>query len=69
MASLPEYLMSQGITQAEFAKRIGASQGFVSKLCKGTGTPSLELAARIECVTAGAVTALTWVDLSKVMVE
>ncbi|MBE3637482.1 helix-turn-helix domain-containing protein [Mangrovicoccus algicola] len=61
MTTLPSYLIAQSITQAEFARRIGASQGFISKLCKGSGTPSLELAARIEWATKGEVTAISWV--------
>jgi transcriptional regulator with XRE-family HTH domain len=40
-----------GLTQAEFAERIGTSMGYVGHLETGVRKPSLKLAARIERVT------------------
>lgn len=54
---LETYLSLSGLTQAEFAQRIGASQGSVSKYCAGRAFPSPAILARIAAATGDAVTA------------
>ncbi len=61
MTALQEYLAASAITQGEFAERVGVKQATISRLCNGAIGPSLELAARIERATGGAVTAISWV--------
>jgi len=53
---LATYLRANGITQADFAPRIGITQGALSKLCNGGGA-SPETAIAIERATDGAVRA------------
>lgn len=53
---LATYLKENSITQAEFAVRIGITQGALSKLC-GTGGASPETALAVERETGGAVRA------------
>ena len=53
---LASYLKTNGITQAEFAPRIGITQGALSKLCND-GSASLDTAVAIERETGGAVRA------------
>ncbi|WP_108131035.1 helix-turn-helix domain-containing protein [Gemmobacter caeni] len=61
MANLASFLTETGETQVEFAKRVGVSQGTVSKLCAGQITPSLPLAVRIARETGGRVPVDAWV--------
>lgn len=61
MSTLDAYLAENRIRQAEFAARVGTSQATISKLINRTVLPSLELAARIERETSGAVMAASWV--------
>lgn len=60
MRDLKTYLSETGETQAEFAGRIGVSQGTVSKLCKGLISPSLTLALKIDTATDGEVSVKAW---------
>lgn len=53
---LASYLDANGITQAEFAARVGITQGALSKIYNG-GNASLETAVAIERETGGAVRA------------
>ena len=50
------YLKAKGITQAEFAPRVGITQGALSKICND-GRASLETAVAIERETGGEVRA------------
>lgn len=61
MSTLTKYLADNGITQAEFAARIGVVQATVSKLAAGK-MPSLRLAQRIEDATDGTVSVRSWGD-------
>lgn len=61
MATLSEYLKAQKITQAEFAERIGVTQGYIAKLCGRAATPALGTAYMIERATGGMVPASQWV--------
>ena len=51
-----QWLLSQEITQDEFALKIGKSKSFVSQLRRGLSNPSLATLDRIYEVTGGAVT-------------
>ena len=62
MATLTEYLKSEGITQAQFASRVGVTQGYIAKLCAGLATPRLVMAYKIERETAGAVPVSFWLE-------
>ena len=58
--TLSDWLKANNTRQADFASRIGVTQGHVSQLCRG-GMPSLEVAAAIERETGGAIPAASWV--------
>lgn len=60
MATLSEYLKAQQLTQADFAGRIGVTQGYIAKLCASRATPTLQTAHKIEIATSGAVPVATW---------
>lgn len=61
MSALGQYLSDNNLTQTEFAQRIGVTPGRVHQLLNGKdGKPSLELAAKIEDETKGAVTFKDW---------
>lgn len=64
MMTLTQYLEAKKITQAEFAGRIGATQGTVSKLCAGRN-PSWRLAARIARATDNEVPVTIWAQLAE----
>lgn len=53
-SKLDTYIKSKGITQAEFADKLGITQSAMSKLCNG-GSTSLETAMKIEAATEGEV--------------
>ena len=57
---LREYLEKNGITQGDFAQKIGLAQPSVSKLTLGRSLPSLEVAYRVFVATGGAVTFPDW---------
>lgn len=54
---LADWLDNEGMTQTEFAEKIGRTSAFVSMLCSGANLPSLQTAERIAKATKGAVTA------------
>lgn len=54
---LDSYLTENGITEAEFAKRIGVTQPTVHRLRKKGQIPSKELMAKIFVTTGGCVRA------------
>jgi len=61
MMNLATYLEAHKKTQEAFAAEIGVKQATVSRLKRGK-RPSLELAAKIERATNGAVPASSWVE-------
>lgn len=61
MSNLRTFLTQTKTKQAELAKRVGVSCGYMSELVKGDKTPGLELAVKIEDATGGAVKARSWV--------
>lgn len=60
MSKLAEHLKDRGLTQAQFAERIGITQGALSKLCGEAPRLSLETAAAIERETQGHVQITDW---------
>ncbi|WP_092419164.1 helix-turn-helix transcriptional regulator [Alloyangia pacifica] len=56
MTSLSEYLRSNGLSQREFAARVGLSKTYVNEIVAGSKTPSLKAALEIQEATKGAVT-------------
>jgi transcriptional regulator with XRE-family HTH domain len=49
--TIPEYLAAAGLSQAEFAERLGISQSHLSQIISGHRSASLELAHQIEDLT------------------
>ena len=62
MTHFSAYLSERGIRQSDFAARIGATQGTISRLANGLVLPSLELAVIIERETSGRVKATDWIE-------
>ena len=60
---LKSYLDVNGITQAEFGRLIGRTQGYISQLCAGKKTPSTKIAVKIQNLTQGAVQPASWIPL------
>ncbi len=52
---LKKYIESKGITQREFALRLGVHYIYIYKICAGLRRPSPEMATKIEQVTDGQV--------------
>lgn len=62
MMTLASYLKIHGLTQAEFAERIGVRQSTISKLCSGAISVRMQTAAIIERATNGQVPMSSWVQ-------
>ena len=58
--TLPQYLEAQNLTQAQFARLVGTSQGTVSKLCSPGRRPGWGMAVKIERATGGKVPVAIW---------
>ncbi len=65
MRKLDEYLKAQNLTGAAFARRVGLSDPYLSKIRHGIFTPSLEVAVRIDAETGGKVPAAAWLAFMK----
>lgn len=63
MLKLQTYLKDSGLTQAEFAAKVGVKQGTISRLVNGSRAPSLVTAMKIAKVTRGKVPVTAWGDL------
>ena len=63
--NLQTYLETAGLTQAEFASRIGTTHATISRLIAGKFLPSLKLAVAIERASGDIVKANSWVPLEK----
>jgi transcriptional regulator with XRE-family HTH domain len=57
---LKEWLDSAGLRQVRIADKLGVTPGYVCQLISGEKRPSLELAAKIELATDGAVSMRDW---------
>ena len=53
--TLADYLKSEDITAAEFARRIGATRSIVARWAKGERIPRREAMQQISVVTGGRV--------------
>ena len=62
MNELSKYIDASGLTQEQFAEKIGADQSIVSRLYAGKIRPSLQRAFAIERATNGAVPVSSWVS-------
>lgn len=62
MMTLSQYLSLHGMTQARFAEALGVNQGTVSKLIRRKVRPSIDMIAKIDRATGGAVPFSVWVD-------
>jgi transcriptional regulator with XRE-family HTH domain len=49
--TLSEWLERHRMTQAEFADKIGVSEGTISRIRRGINTPGLDIAIKIQDVT------------------
>lgn len=61
MENLAAYLVSEKISQRDFALSIGINHSVVSRFLSGKARPSLSTALTIERVTGGAVPVASWV--------
>lgn len=61
-SDLLDYLSKQNCQQVEFAKRLGMTQGNLSRVISGAVGISLSIAFRIEEETDRAVTAKSWLE-------
>lgn len=57
---LAEWLKKEGKTDAWLAEQVGRDRSFITKIRKGDALPSIGVAAVIQRVTGGAVTALDY---------
>lgn len=57
MNKLDAYLTAKGMPNAEFGRRVGASESTISRIRHGKQAPSFALARRIKEASDGAVTA------------
>jgi len=62
MNTFRETILRSGETQAEWARRLDVSRGYLHGIINGTKRPSLSLAIRIERLTNGAVPVESWVE-------
>ena len=53
---LSEYLKNEGLTQEQFAKKLGKSQTLISAYCTGSMMPPRQTALKIVKITDGQVT-------------
>lgn len=60
---LVKYIQISGETRTAWAKRLGVSKSYLSDILNGNRQPGLNLAARIERETDGAVPATSWVPM------
>lgn len=65
MQDLVSYLKATRTKQADLAKKIGVSRGYMSELAAGNKMPSLPVAFAIEDATDGAVPASCWRPIAK----
>ena len=60
MDTLNRYLKANNLSQSVFADRVGVNQATISKLVRGTISPSISLALAIQRETGGAVPVDVW---------
>lgn len=57
-----DFISASGKTRKDWADRIGVSKSYLSDLLNGKAVPSLAVAAKIERLTDGEVSASSWID-------
>ena len=62
MTTLSQYLQASGTTQRAFAALVSVSPSYINEIAKGTKSPGLRLALRIQDATDGAVPVSTLVN-------
>lgn len=62
MSKLKQYRAEKKISQAAFARMVGALQSTISKIELKVQIPSLDLAVRIDRATSGEVAPSDWVS-------
>lgn len=60
--SLENWIVKQGMSCAETARRLGVSRQAVTSWIRGDSRPGLVRARQIELLTGGAVGLASWVD-------
>lgn len=66
MNKLQKYLKNKGISQLDFAKKIGTAHNNLNLIVNGKSIPGLKLAYEIEKMTGGVITLYDWLpDESK----
>jgi ribosome-binding protein aMBF1 (putative translation factor) len=63
LTPLDAYLHEAGISDVDFAKRVGRDRSMINKIRRGSLKPTLEVAAAIERESGGVVTMQAWTDL------
>ncbi len=61
MVDLKEIIERSGNSQAEWARKLGVSRGYLHQIINRKKTPSLKLALEIQRLTGGAVAMESWV--------
>jgi transcriptional regulator with XRE-family HTH domain len=67
MSNLSSYLTESGVTQAEFAQRVGVGQPTISRLARGTQRPRVDVAVRIERESGGKVPVHSWPNIAAII--
>jgi len=62
MEKLHQYLQKNGLSQREFARKIGIHPSAMSRLLSNLTKPDVDLVFAIERATKGAVPAKSWVS-------
>lgn len=57
---LKQFIKDSGVSQREWAQRLGITEGYLSRILSGEKKPSLDLAAEIERQTGKAIMAASW---------
>lgn len=58
--TLKDWIEKRGITQSDFARRVGVQQSTVNKIIHGHRKPSMRVAYAIEVATNGAIKSESW---------
>jgi DNA-binding transcriptional regulator YdaS (Cro superfamily) len=56
-----DHIIRSGKSRAAWAAELGISKSYLSHLANGDRQPSLEIAAKIERLTNGAIPAASWI--------
>lgn len=59
---LADWLEREGRSATWLAEQVGRDRSFISKVMKDEARPSVEIAARIQVLTGGEVTAIDYVE-------